>query len=148
MRCTGFAARARSPRCCRPLRRRTRSPRSTRTGAAWRSAATTRSPTSPTASPSRERANSPPSGGARFASAAHRDAFVADPERYAPQYGGYCAWAVAHGKTAGVDPQAWKIVGGKLYLNYSKDIQRQWEEDVPGYVEKADANWPKLLGGK
>ena len=84
----------------------------------------------------------------RFASAAHRDTFVADPDKYAPQYGGYCAWAVAHDKTASIDPEAWKIVNGRLYLNYSKDIQQQWEQDVPGYVEKADVNWPKLLGGK
>lgn len=84
----------------------------------------------------------------RFATAAHRDAFVADPGKYAPQYGGYCAWAVAHDKTAGIDPEAWKIVDGKLYLNYSKSIQKQWEEDVPGYITRADANWPKLLAGR
>jgi YHS domain-containing protein len=84
----------------------------------------------------------------RFASAAHRDAFVAAPDKYAPQYGSYCAWAVAHDKTASVDPEAWKIVDGKLYLNYSKDIQKQWEADVPGYIQKADANWPKLLNAK
>jgi len=84
----------------------------------------------------------------RFASAAHRDAFVAAPEKYAPQYGGYCAWAVAHDKTAGIDPEAWKIVDGKLYLNYSKSIQKQWEEDVPGYIKRGDANWPRLLGQK
>ena len=83
----------------------------------------------------------------RFASAAHRDQFVADPERYAPQYGGYCAWAVAHDDTAGIDPEAWKIVDGKLYLNYSKDIQAKWEQDVPGYIEKANGYWPKLLAG-
>lgn len=82
----------------------------------------------------------------RFASAANRDAFRADPERYAPQYGGYCAWAVAHGKTASVDPEAWKIVDGKLYLNYSRDIQKQWEGDVPGNIRRADGNWPGLRG--
>lgn len=84
----------------------------------------------------------------RFASAAHRDQFVADPDRFAPQYGGYCAWAVAHGKTASIDPEAWKIVDGKLYLNYSKDVQAKWEKDVPGYITEADANWPKLLAGR
>jgi YHS domain-containing protein len=83
----------------------------------------------------------------RFASAAHRDRFVADPDGFAPQYGGYCAWAVANGKTAGIDPEAWKIVAGKLYLNYSKDVQARWEKDVPGNIAKADANWPKLLAG-
>jgi len=83
----------------------------------------------------------------RFASAAHREQFVADPERFAPQYGGYCAWAVAQGYTAGIDPEAWRIVGGRLYLNYSKDVQAKWEQDVPGNVARADASWPRLLAG-
>lgn len=84
----------------------------------------------------------------RFASAAHRDQFKADPDKYAPQYGGYCAWAVSQDKTAGIDPEAWKIVDGKLYLNYDKEVQAMWEKDVPGNIRKADANWPGLLGGK
>jgi YHS domain-containing protein len=79
-----------------------------------------------------------------FASAENRDRFVAEPERYAPQYGGYCAWAVAHGYTAKIDPAAWKIVDGKLYLNYSKDVQADWAEDIPGNISKGDANWPKI----
>src|SRR5262249_39798851 len=82
----------------------------------------------------------------RFASAANRDAFRAEPERYAPQSGGYCAWAVSNGKTASIGPEAWKIVGGKLYLNYSRDIQKQWEQDVPGNIRRADGNWPRLRG--
>src|SRR5262245_28023930 len=57
-----------------------------------------------------------------FASAANRDEFAKDPEKYAPQFGGYCAWAVGHGYTANIDPEAWKIMDGKLYLNYSKDV--------------------------
>lgn len=81
----------------------------------------------------------------RFASAEHRDLFAAEPERYAPQYGGYCAWAVARGKTAGIDPEAWKIVDGKLYLNYSKKIQRRWEQDIAGNIMAADESWPELL---
>lgn len=81
----------------------------------------------------------------RFASAAHRDQFVQNPKRYAPQYGGYCAWAVANGDTASTDPEAWKIVDGKLYLNYSRETQAKWEEDIPGNIEKADRNWPKLV---
>jgi YHS domain-containing protein len=81
----------------------------------------------------------------RFASEAHRAVFAADPERYAPQYGGYCAYAVAKGGTATVDPEAWSVREGKLYLNYSKRIQARWEKDVPGYVAKADANWPGVL---
>ena len=82
----------------------------------------------------------------RFASAAHRDAFKADPAKYAPQYGGYCAWAVSQDKTASSDPEAWKIVGGKLYLNYSRDVQTRWEQDVPGNIQRADRNWPELKG--
>lgn len=81
----------------------------------------------------------------RFASAAHLAAFKADPGKYAPQYGGYCAWAVSQGYTASADPDVWRIVDGKLYLNYSKDIQLKWEKDVPGNISKADANWPKVL---
>ena len=80
----------------------------------------------------------------RFASADHRDRFQAEPERYAPQYGGYCAYAVSKGHTASIDPEAWKIVDGKLYLNYSKGVQRKWEQDVPGNIVKADKNWPGL----
>ncbi len=81
----------------------------------------------------------------RFASAANRDAFAADPESYAPQYGGYCAWAVSQGYTASSDPAAWRIVDGKLYLNYSKGVQQTWAEDIPGNISKADANWPRVL---
>ena len=79
-----------------------------------------------------------------FASAENRDRFTAEPERYAPQYGGYCAYAVSQGHTASIDPEAWKIVDGKLYLNYSKDVQKKWLQDVPGYIQKADRNWPDL----
>lgn len=79
-----------------------------------------------------------------FASAENRDRFAADPERYAPQYGGYCAWAVAHGYTAKIDPAAWKIVEGRLYLNYSKEVQADWAQDIPGNITKSDANWPKI----
>ncbi len=83
----------------------------------------------------------------RFASAENRDAFAAAPGRYAPQYGGYCAWAVSQGYTASTDPDAWRIEGDKLYLNYSKSVQRRWERDIPGNIAKADANWPGLKGG-
>lgn len=77
-----------------------------------------------------------------FYSAENRDRFRMNPEKYAPQYGGYCAYAVSRGYTASIDPEAWKIVDGKLYLNYSKSIQSTWEEDVPGNIQKADKNWP------
>lgn len=81
----------------------------------------------------------------RFASAEHRDLFAADPEKYAPQYGGYCAYAVANDSLAGIDPEAWTIHEGKLYLNYSAKIRQQWSEDIPGYIAKADANWPAVV---
>lgn len=81
----------------------------------------------------------------RFASASNRDRFVADPERYAPQFGGYCAWAVSQGYTASTDPDAWKIVDGKLYLNYNKSIQARWERDIPGHIAAAEGNWPSVL---
>lgn len=80
----------------------------------------------------------------RFASAANRDAFAAEPEKYAPQYGGYCAWAVSQGYTAEIDPAAWRIVDGKLYLNYSKSVQERWARDIPGNIAKGDTNWPGL----
>jgi YHS domain-containing protein len=79
-----------------------------------------------------------------FASAEARDAFAAAPDKYAPRYGGYCSWAVSRGYTADVDPEAWKIVDGRLYLNYSKGVQRKWEADIPGNIAKADQNWPGL----
>ncbi|SEN47111.1 YHS domain-containing (seleno)protein [Palleronia pelagia] len=87
-------------------------------------------------------------GGAtwRFASAANRDAFAADPEAYAPQYGGFCAWAVSEGYTASTTPEAWRIVDGKLYLNYSRRIQRRWNRDIPTHISRGDANWPGLMG--
>lgn len=81
----------------------------------------------------------------QFASAANRDAFAADPERYAPQYGGYCAYAVSEGYTASTTPEAWRIVDGKLYLNYSRRIQRRWERNIPGRIKDANANWPNVL---
>ncbi|MBI4185064.1 MAG: YHS domain-containing protein [Proteobacteria bacterium] len=80
----------------------------------------------------------------RFASAANRDAFAAAPDRYAPQYGGYCAWAIANGYTASIDPEAWTVHDGKLYLNYSKSVRAQWAEDIPGNVRKGDSNWPGI----
>ena len=83
----------------------------------------------------------------RFASAEHRDRFAADPDRYAPQYGGYCAWAVSQGYTAGGDPEAWTLHEGKLYLNYSKSVRANWAQDIPGNVVAGDRNWPRLLGG-
>lgn len=80
-----------------------------------------------------------------FANAANRDAFRANPARYLPQYGGYCAWAAAQGYTAPGRPQHYRIVDGKLYLNYDAGVQQKWEKDIPGFIAKADANWPAIL---
>ena len=81
-----------------------------------------------------------------FSSAANRDLFAANPEKYAPQYGGYCAYAVSKGHTADINPSVWKIVAGKLYLNNGYLAGKLWQHDIPGNIEKADKNWPKLLG--
>ncbi|MDA0704744.1 MAG: YHS domain-containing (seleno)protein [Proteobacteria bacterium] len=87
-------------------------------------------------------------GGAtwRFASAENRDLFAANPEKYAPAYGGYCAYGVTQDALVGIDPDAWSIVNGTLYLNYSKDVQKTWEQDIPGYLKIADEKWPALAG--
>lgn len=80
----------------------------------------------------------------QFANAANRDEFASNPAQYAPQYGGFCAWAVSQGYTAAVDPEAWTIVDGKLYLNYDQNIQARWEKDIPGHIAQADRNWPAV----
>jgi len=81
-----------------------------------------------------------------FSSREHLVMFQENPEKYAPRYGGYCAYAVSRKTTADIDPEAWAIVDGKLYLNLNKDVQTIWNKDRPGYINKADQNWPKLLG--
>jgi YHS domain-containing protein len=81
----------------------------------------------------------------RFANAGNRDRFAAAPEKFAPQYGGYCAYGVAQNYAVSIDPQAWSIVEGKLYLNYSRSVRDTWTKDIPGYIRKADANWPEVL---
>jgi hypothetical protein len=81
----------------------------------------------------------------RFSTAGHKDLFIKAPDKYAPKYGGYCAYAVSQGTTADIDPDAWNIVDGRLYLNLSKRIKDKWSKDIPGYIKKADENWPKLL---
>jgi YHS domain-containing protein len=80
----------------------------------------------------------------KFESAANRDAFVANPAKYAPQYGGYCAYGVAHGDKADVDPDAFTVVNGKLYMNYNKAVRFLWKRNIPGNITKADQNWPDL----
>lgn len=81
----------------------------------------------------------------RFSSAENRKRFTRDPTRYAPQFGGYCAWAISRGYTADVDPEAFQIVDGRLYLIYSKSVQMRWDQDIPGNIAKAEANWPAVL---
>ncbi len=81
----------------------------------------------------------------QFSSTENRDLFAANPEAYAPQYGGYCAFAVSQGYTASTVPEAWSIVDDKLYLNFSTSVRRRWERDIPGHIMAADANWPSVL---
>lgn len=78
-----------------------------------------------------------------FASAVHRDIFGANPEQFVPQYRGYCAYGMAKGYKAKIDPVAFTVVHGKLYLNYNEAVQRRWLSDIPGYIRQADANWPE-----
>ena len=80
----------------------------------------------------------------RFASAANRATFQADPVRYLPAYGGFCAYGMARGYRAAIDPAAFTVVEGRLYLNYSLDIRDRWSKDIAGYLRKADANWLRL----
>jgi YHS domain-containing protein len=80
----------------------------------------------------------------RFASIANRDAFAANPERYAPQYGGFCAYAAALGHKAPIDPAAFTIHNNKLYLNFNKPTEDLWRKDIVGYIARADKNWPEV----
>ena len=81
----------------------------------------------------------------QFSSAENLALFEAEPERYAPAYGGYCAWAVSQGYTAKGDPKVWAIVDGRLFVNYNADVQATWNEDRPGFITAADDNWPTVL---
>lgn len=80
----------------------------------------------------------------QFASADHRDRFAASPESFAPQFGGFCAYGVSRGYAVDIDPAAFSVVDGKLYLNYSKRVQATWNQDRAAYIEKARRNWPKV----
>ena len=80
-----------------------------------------------------------------FAGSENRDLFINNPEKYAPKYGGYCAYAVSVGTTADIDPEEWNIVAGKLYLNLSRKIRDKWSKDIPGNIRKADENWLNIL---
>lgn len=79
-----------------------------------------------------------------FASKANLDLFRNDPEKYAPQYGGWCAYAMSRGYYASIDPDAWTIHEGKLYLNYSLRVRRKWAKAIPENIVKADRNWQEL----
>ena len=77
----------------------------------------------------------------QFSSGEHRDLFAADPLQYAPQYDGYCAWALTESRLAITDPEVWKIVDGKLYLNCSQAAYEKWSRDISGHIRKADVIW-------
>lgn len=80
-----------------------------------------------------------------FASADNKAMYDADPLKYSPRYGGYCAYAVSKGATAPTDPQAFTVHDDRLYLNYSLDVRSIWRQDIPGNIQRADANWPGVL---
>jgi hypothetical protein len=77
-------------------------------------------------------------------STANRDAFKADPEKYVPQYGGYCAFGVAMGKKFDIDPASWRIVDEKLYFNLNPSVLEKWSADTDGYLKKSEKYWPQI----
>jgi len=81
----------------------------------------------------------------RFSSQENLDLFVTEPEKYAPQYGGYCAYGVAQESLVKIEPDQWTIVDGKLYLNYNEKLNKQWREDTSGFISTADTLFEKLL---
>lgn len=81
----------------------------------------------------------------RFNTRQNLEAFKMTPEKFAPQYGGYCAWAVSQDYTAKGNPENWRIVDGRLYLNYNDEVQAIWLKGIPGFIDAADQNWPELL---
>lgn len=78
----------------------------------------------------------------RFANEANRAAFQANPEAYGPEYGGHCAWAMAQGYLAQGDPEVWRIIDGRLFLNATEGVNRRWLRDLDGFIAQADTNWP------
>ncbi|NNE58015.1 MAG: hypothetical protein HKN36_07910 [Hellea sp.] len=81
----------------------------------------------------------------RFSTRANLDLFKINPDAFIPQYGGYCAWAIARGKLAKGSPENWHVRDGKLYLIFNDRIQDQWQRDIPGFIGRADRNWPQIL---
>jgi YHS domain-containing protein len=80
----------------------------------------------------------------QFASASNRDLFKADPGKYAPQYGGYCAYGTAEGHKAPTETETWTVRDGKLYFNYNKEVKDLWMKDQEGFIKKADKLWPTV----
>lgn len=80
----------------------------------------------------------------RFRDVANRDLFLANPEKFAPQFNGYCAFGVSRGYKADTSPDAFSVVDGKLYLNYNAEVKTMWSKDVSGYVTKANEKWPTV----
>jgi YHS domain-containing protein len=83
-----------------------------------------------------------------FQSRENRDLFTASPEKYAPQYDGWCVWAMTESRKAVTDPEVWTIVDGKLYLNCSPAAYEKWSRDIPGHIKKADEIWRKMQDEK
>lgn len=81
----------------------------------------------------------------QFSNAANLAKFKASPTQYAPQYGGYCAWAASQGSLAKGDPKVWNIVDGKLYLNYNKDVEAKWLPNKDEFIKQADQRFPGLV---
>jgi len=77
----------------------------------------------------------------RFSSESHKQLFLANPDKYAPQYGGHCAFAMANDKLVETDPKAFTVVDDKLYLNYSLSVRKRWSQDIPSYIADASENW-------
>lgn len=80
-----------------------------------------------------------------FSSSKNRDLFNANPEKYAPQYGGFCAYGLTFGKKFEIDGKAFKIVDGKLYVNKNLDVAKAWNKDVPKHISEANSQWPKVV---
>ncbi|BFM11029.1 YHS domain-containing (seleno)protein [Simiduia litorea] len=80
----------------------------------------------------------------RFSSSENRDAFNSNPEKYAPMYGGFCAYGATFGKKFDIDGKAFEIVDGKLYVNKNQDVYKAWREDIPKHLKEANREWPKV----
>lgn len=84
----------------------------------------------------------------QFATAENRDRFAENPEQYAPQFGGYCAWSMMQGRRSSVDPHAWDVIDGKLYMNFSPGMQAAWREEMARNIAKAEKQWAQIVGSE